>query len=67
MNTDYLWWSGNLRWVRTLSGPACAIRVTRTTALIARACITRSCRAGAAVDRWKRFLSLVSDASDASG
>jgi len=62
-----LWWTRNTRWVRTLSDPASSIRVTETTSMIARAFIARSCRAANAVDRWKMFLSLVSDASSASG
>ena len=58
-------WTGNLRWARTLSDPVCAIRVTKSTALIARAFINRRSREAGVVDRWKTFLALVSDASNA--
>jgi hypothetical protein len=62
-------WSGtkSSRWVRTLSHRGAAICITASTSVLARSFTTRGSRTVCAVDRWKRFLSLISRADGASG
>ena len=62
-------WSGtkNPRWVRTLSHLGAAICITASTSAIARSFTTRGSRTVCAEDRWKKFLSLISRADNASG
>lgn len=62
------WWvTRNLRWVRTSSRPAATIGVTESTLAVARSFTTRGFRTACAGDRWKRFLSLVSQVASGSG
>ena len=62
-------WSGtkNLRWVRTLSHLGAAICITASTSVLARSFTTRGLRTVCAEDRWKKFLSLILRADNASG
>jgi len=63
------YWSGtkNPRWVRTLLHPGAAICITASTSALAKSFITQGSRAVCVEDRWKKFLSLISLAGNASG
>jgi hypothetical protein len=63
------YWSGtkHTRWVRTLSHPGATVCVTASTPVLARSFTTRGSRTICAEDRWKKFLSLISRAANASG
>ena len=62
------WWgSKNPRWVRTLSHPGAAICITASTSVLARSFTTRGSHTACAEDRWKKFLSLISQAGSGSG
>lgn len=63
------YWSGtrNPRWVRTLSHPGAAVRITTSTSALAKSFTTRGSRTVCAEGRWKTFLSLISRADSASG
>ena len=62
-------WPGtkNPRWVRTLSHLGAAICITASTSALAKSFITQGSRAVCVEDRWKKFLSLISLAGNASG
>ena len=62
-------WSGtrNPRWVRTLSHLGAAICITASTSVLARSFTTRGSCTVCAEDRWRKYLSLISRAANASG
>jgi hypothetical protein len=51
----------NPRWIRAWSHSAVASCITESTLVITSACMTRGSRTISPQDRWKKFLSLISD------